>query len=266
MNRLDNDLYKAVHKKTEPAENYKDEILNIITNNMEESEMNKKSRGARPIGIIAASLIAMLLIAGIFTPPGKAAISRIIDLFEREKEISTEVEGEIETTDQQIQIGVTPSAKPEETAMSNIMTYIIYIDESRYYMTSENGKDIIRPIDYPEDYPEVYMEITQVYDKDKSNLAKEISDEIKKEYDTVYESYLVAEPIEAIVIDAHDGDMQGDKETMPQWNSEVVKYYLVDNTLGGTFVIKMKYFIEAEEGHGARFVSMLNEFTVIPLQ
>jgi RNA polymerase sigma factor (sigma-70 family) len=43
---------------------------------------------------------------------------------------------------------------------------------------------------------------------------------------------------------------------------KVVKYYLIDNGQGGTFVIEQHYFVEASEGHGARFDNMLKQFQV----
>ena len=51
---------------------------------------------------------------------------------------------------------------------------------------------------------------------------------------------------------------------MPQWDDAVMKVYVLDNTAGGVFVVKMRYFTEAEEGHGARLEAMLNGFEIIP--
>ena len=265
MNRLDNDLQKAILEKTNPAINDMDVIWNNIQNNLEEKTM-KKNANRNIIGIVAACLILVLIVGGLFTPTGRAAVGKIIDLFEDEKQIVTEVEGETETADQQLQIGTTPSPAPSETQQTQLMTYIMYVDESNYSFESSNGIDIIKPLDFPDTLPEVYMEISQVLNLSKEDVADSLIQELNGEYETVYEPYSVTEPIDGICIDAHDGDLNGTKETMPQWDSKVVKYYLVDNTQGGTFVIKMKYFIEAQEGHGARFDAMLNEFTIVPAE
>ena len=39
--------------------------------------------------------------------------------------------------------------------------------------------------------------------------------------------------------------------------------YIVDNQAGGSFLIECKLFVEAEEGHGARFGNMLETFEVV---
>ncbi|MED4970575.1 RNA polymerase sigma factor [Parageobacillus toebii] len=57
-------------------------------------------------------------------------------------------------------------------------------------------------------------------------------------------------------------DQHAHGESGRQWNDEVAKYYLVDNGQGGTFVIEQHYFVEASEGHGARFDNMLKQFQV----
>jgi hypothetical protein len=90
-------------------------------------------------------------------------------------------------------------------------------------------------------------------------------EELKETYDTVYDIESVDSPVKGLKLMAHDGRMDAEnKEDMPQGHSPIVKIYLVDNTDGGTFVITLKYFIEAEEGHGSRMDAMLREFTVVP--
>jgi hypothetical protein len=46
-------------------------------------------------------------------------------------------------------------------------------------------------------------------------------------------------------------------------DSEVVEAYFVDNGLGGVFVIKAVYYMEATEGVGARFHTMIETFEVL---
>lgn len=47
------------------------------------------------------------------------------------------------------------------------------------------------------------------------------------------------------------------------WDCEVKEVYFVDNGLGGVFVITASYIVEAEEGTGARFRSMIETFEVL---
>ena len=86
----------------------------------------------------------------------------------------TEIEGEAETADQQLQIGTTPSPEIDTSQQQALMAYIMYVDESMYSFESANGTDIIKPLNFPETLPEVLMEIvitsysihyTKLYDK-----------------------------------------------------------------------------------------------------
>jgi len=265
MNRFDNDLQKAIMKKTVSTTDHKDDIWKNIKNELEVNSM-KKVKSNSKLRFIAACLIVVIIAAMAFTPPGRAAVSKIIDLFEKEKIVDTEVEGEVETTDQQLQVGTTPIPEPEATSVPNLMTYVMYIDEASYDFESADGVDRITPKDYPDTLPEVYMEIKQILDVSKEDVLSELIEEVHNDYDTVLDVEEVNEPFYAVKIIAYDGDPNGTKDTMPQWDSDIVKYLLVDNTQGGTFIIKMKFFIEAEEGHGSRFTSMLNEFTIVPAE
>ncbi|MEX1376036.1 MAG: hypothetical protein AB1Z23_01055 [Eubacteriales bacterium] len=264
MNRLDNDLKNAILKNTVSEKNAKDEIWENIQCELEGNNMKNTKKGGSKFAVAALSFILILLVLAVFTPTGRAAVSKIMDLFEPEKTVDTTVEGEVETTGQQLQVGNTVSPEPDTTPQKQLMTYVLYVDSERYSFETIDGVDTIVPINYPADYPEVSMKIEQITDKSKEEISSEIVNQLKSELDTVSEPYQVSEPVDGVCIDAYDGDPNGTKETMPQWNSKVVKYYLVDNTAGGAFMIKITLFVEAQEGHGARFDAMLNEFVVVP--
>ncbi len=105
-----------------------------------------------------------------------------------------------------------------------------------------------------EGLPEVFMEITQIVDKAPSAVAADIENQLKTEFPIVENRGQVSDPIDGTLIRATTGN---------EWNDKVVVYYLVDNTQGGTFVIKEQYFFEASEGHGSRFYHMLKEFEIV---
>jgi len=265
MNRLDYDLREAILKSTDKAVESKDDVLQKLRNEIRGNHMMKRRNTGNKFGIIAAALILLLAVGLWFTPTGQAAVSRIIDLFEKEKSVETIVEGQSETTEQELLIGNTPTPQQEEITPEKVqMTYVMYVDTERYTVESEDGADIIRPANYPEDMPEVFMKIWQVDDISMQNALSAMLAEINAEYDTVSEPYEVSEPFSGICIDAYDGDPNGTKETMPQWDSAVTKVLITDNTQGGVFIIEMKYFVEAQEGHGSRFLSMLDEFVIVP--
>jgi hypothetical protein len=157
--------------------------------------------------------------------------------------VDQEIEGQNEPTD--------------VVLTENEMGYLIYIDESTYKEENIDGQDYIVPLN-PGDssiYPEVYMKITQDKDRSPAQLHSEIMDLLESNYATVVDYGDVDFPFEAKMVYANQGN---------EWNSEVIKYYFVDNTQEGTFIIEQKLFLEASEGHGARMDNMLKDFTIVP--
>lgn len=188
-------------------------------------------------GSMAAAVIIMLVIN---TQYGQATIGKIKDLFVPSKVVKQQLEG----TEEQGNM----------TLKESSMKYIIYIDEERYTMQHLEGKDKITAKAMAENAPEVFMEIQQVKDKKPEAIASELEKELITNYVKVENRGTVNEPIKATLVYANNG---------AKWNSSIIKYYLVDNTKGGTFIIKQQFFLEAEEGHGARLNNMLKEFKIV---
>ena len=105
-----------------------------------------------------------------------------------------------------------------------------------------------------EKYPEVSMEIKQITDKSPEDMVSTLEKELKAEYTNVTETERVTEPIEGFKLHGISGS---------EWDSPVTNVYIVDNKNGGSFVIREKYFLEAAEGHGARFYAMLQQFEIV---
>jgi len=256
MKESDRDIILAIYEGTKRAADQKDAVWQDIRKRLEAEKMKEKSKKNRRV--IWRSLAAVLLIGAVFlaaTPTGRAAVGSILDLFEPEKHIESEMEGQAEDNDYQLHTGsVTPAPDGEGSAVS----YVLYVDESRYYTETVDGADRILPLDYPEDYPPVYMEISQNTARTPEEIAGELEPQVRSEYtDALIGPKNVTDPIDAIEIRGYAGS---------EWNSPVVRYYLIDNTLGGAFVVRMQYFLEAEEGHGLRFDTMLREFQIVPAQ
>jgi hypothetical protein len=246
MNHIeDNKIKEALHQGTNEAEELKAMVWNNIRNELNLSEgkvtnMNtKKSKipAFFKYGSIAAAM-AVVIVSN--TQYGHAAADKIKQLFAPNKVVKLQIEGTDEKQKVSLKEG---SAK-----------YIIYIDEERYTMESKAGKDKIVPKIKAKGYPEVFMEIQQIKDKSPKVVASEIEKELKVKYKSVDNKGTVKQPLKAILIDGRSGSKSKDT---------VVNYYLVDNTKGGTFVIKQQYFVEASEGHGARFYGMLKEFKIV---
>ncbi|MEX1307535.1 MAG: hypothetical protein AB1Z19_03325 [Eubacteriales bacterium] len=274
MSDFREDFKKAVNSATKSTDEEKERIWRRIDAEIKVNEMRKRRNAA---GWMAASIVfAVLVVFTAFTPTGRAAVSRIIALFAAEKTVVTTVEGEEEEAEQGLYVDaekkdeqVAVSEAPEETGSEELkpVRYVLYIDEERYTMQKGENEDTISPKDYPEDYPPVEMRISQIQDRAVERMTDEVFTQLKGTYDNVYE----AEPfsfshVSGLKLVAFNGDLNGDKETMPQWDDEVMNVYIFDNTQGGVFVIRVRYFIEAEEGHGARLEQMLDQLELIPAQ
>lgn len=222
----------------------KEHAETMITRQQRQTLEKQKSKGkaSKFIGWIIGG-VAVASIIGIVTTTntGQALVDNVKQFFEPEKKVVEEYEG-----------------MPEETEVVLQDTdsgYIIYVDEERYQLVKEEDQDIIvtkEPLD--ERYPEVSMSIKQVKGKLPEEVAKEVNAELVQQFSEVDEAIEVTEPLQGLMISAIDGS---------EWDSRVSRVYIVSNERGGSFVITEKYFLEASEGHGARFYHMLEQFEVV---
>ncbi|MDI7742312.1 hypothetical protein QMK38_09890 [Lysinibacillus fusiformis] len=243
---FEKEVKEALKNKTNHYLDGKDEVWRNIESRLNLKEKSPKrqkttkSKG-RFVGIaITAAVLVVLLGFATVTTTGQAFVERLKQYFEPEKNVVTEIEGHPEE---------------QEVILHERADYVIYIDEERYKMIHEGDKDIVttkEPLE--ERYPEVSMTISQVIDKTPEQLAKEYSEELKTSFATVKEIETVTEPVNGILVSAIDGS---------EWDSPVNKIYLVSNGNEGSFVFDLKYFLEAAEGHGARFYHMLEEFQIV---
>lgn len=205
---------------------------------MKESNNRKGSKWGWIITLVAAASIVGVMVT---TNTGQAFVNQIKQYFEPEKKVIEEYEGMPEEKD--IVLQNTESG------------YVIYIDEDRYKLVQEENQDVIMPkIPLEERYPEVSMSIKQVVGVLPEQIIAEQQQLLAEKYDKVEAPVQVTEPLEATLIAAKDGQ---------SWDSPVVKVYVLSNGYGGSFVITEKYFLEASEGHGARFYYMLEQFTLV---
>jgi len=252
---FDYKIKKALEKGTENAVNQKDEVWERIKKEIEPryrgvnrmSKKMKKKKANILLKVLGTGAVAAVLAFAFFTEtqPGKAAIDKIKEMFVPEKQIVQEIEGSKEDTQVELK--------------ESKMGYVLYIDEERYYLEHGDGIDRIVAKHQGENVPEVFMEISQVEDKEPSVLAEELKAQLKSEMGVFKDMGTVSEPLDAIFFYGISGN--GTK-----WDDKVVRYYLVDNTKGGTFVIKQQFFLEAAEGHGVRLDNILKEFKIIELE
>ena len=85
------------------------------------------------------------------------------------------------------------------------------------------------------------------------NAAGEMWEELSELYADVSD-IMVSELPKGLYIRADEGTA---------WDCEVKEVYFVDNGLGGVFVINASYIVDATEGVGVRFHSMIETFRVL---
>ncbi len=253
---VEKEIKASLLKHTDDASSQKEEIWAQIETKldlkMEEKPMKLEPRSTRRSttrkkskGWLTGTIAAAVLL-GIFTTStdtGQAFVSSIREYFAPEKTIVEEIEG-------------MPEEK-EVVLKESKAGYIIYIDEENYSMIQEDDMDkIVFNVELDDIYPEVSMSIKQVEDQTPEEVAVAIQAELQTAFATVKEIEPVMDPVNGLLISAIDGN---------EWDSVVRKVYVVSNQKEGSFVIEQRYFLEASEGHGARFYHMLREFQVVEL-
>lgn len=248
---MDQKLKDRLHEESRYPESLKEDLWSRIESQLEASPQqststdNKKRRVSRMRIVkvstgVAAAVIAVT--AFLTLPAGTAFMKSIQDWFAPEKEIEIELEGDKETTQGQAHVD-------QESR------YAIYYDKERYKLVQVDDKDVITTIDpLPEEYPEVSLTIEQSIGKKPEELAEEIAAQLASQYADVREIEQVTEPVNGYKIHAIDGSDR---------LSPVIDVYIVSNGQQGSFILTSRFFLEAAEGHGARFTQTLKEFQVL---
>lgn len=253
MNNKDmvNKIKKLLKENTSAAPDLKDETWNKISTELFPSKSPKKQIAKRIIAGIAAAAIAAFIFFDM-TETGQAMIQSLKDMFVEEKEQEIEIEGHKEDTEVHLETN-------EE------LRYIIYVDESMYKMEKGDTSDRIVPKDdLPEKYPEVSMEIKRKKDTTVEETVALIKEEIESDGLTVNREEKIDTPINGTVIKGIGDEYTNEHgKTGHQWDTPIHRYHITEAEDGQLFVIKQKYFLEAAEGHGARFHYLLESFEIV---
>lgn len=247
---LKNNTASNMHDKEHIWNNIQSRLNQIDGKSTKNKTSFKHTTKKRKKWFAITATIACLFVTVFFTTTtkqGQALITTVRQWFEPNKSIQQELEGTKENTEVHLQ--GKDQQSPQEAS------FILYVDENRYHVIKDKGQFSIT-IDLPENYPEVYMDITQKAGVKPEDAVKEIQHEAADKYPHVGEIEQVNSPVTGYRLRADQGNKK--------WNDEVVVYYVVSNKQNGSFIIKQKYFLEASEGHGARFDNMLKEFKIIP--
>lgn len=205
----------------------------------------------RWIAIIVAAIL--LFAAGfavtVFATGG--SFSGIIEDMFPKKDIDISIEGETENIPH-APGGQEPSSQPDLPEV--IPGFVIYYDTDRYVMTEEDGVTYIR-FELPEEYPPCEMEIRHV--PNTTAAAAIASARTEALADARWQTVSEIGPVETPA-GLHFSVCSGN-----QWDSAWENVYFVSDGKNGCFRIISRYFVEAAEGHGARFAAMLQTFEVV---
>jgi len=245
MDDFDKKISESLLKGTAGAAEQKDFIYERLMKEIYAKKGVYKMRRMslfKKVTTATAVTAAAIIIFFAFTPAGKVLAESIAKYFAPEKKIENEIEGQNNDTTGGLFVNT-----------ENKMAYAIYIDKELYTQEKSGGKDIIKAKNMPQGYPVVQMEISQVLNKTPQQLHNELMNENKGKYATVRDDGAVTIPVEGLKITLIKGT--GSRDVYE-------KIFIVDNKAGGSFVIHQKLFVEAEEGHGARFDNMLRTFEI----
>lgn len=256
----------------------------------EQTAPAKKTKATHIIQFRIAAMIALALAGILFlqTPMGVAAVeivkesvSKLIDALFPPKDIIVMSEGTPEIVHHEAQ-----GRDPEE----DVPGFIMYVDTESYVMTEENGVYYVRqiPIEYdreeirkqqaalleglsPEEQeaaidariqelkdfyaslPANEIVIREVPDKEFSAYAEEVRNQMSTNWNITEDIIWIDKPL------AYTFTVSGGNT----WDSPCEVHYFVDNGKQGTFHVVARYYLEAAEGHGIRFRSMIQTFTIV---
>ena len=245
-------------------------------------ETPKKKPVLRKLMIVAACLGLLLTLgcaAVAVSPEVRAAVQSIIEILFPPKEVTVTPEGLPESVPHTAQ-----GQEPTEDAPG----FAIYVDEGGYEMTEENGVFFIRPkksslsredvrqnnsallegltVEEQEAFiddrlakqeafyaalPPCEMEIRELEGTDLEAVATAIRTEMTQTWETVTE------------IENEDFRLSFLASGGTAWDAPQENHYFYPNGERRVYHIIIRYYSEAEEGHGYRFRTMLETFSVI---
>ena len=245
-------------------------------------ETPKKKPVLRRLMIVAACLGLLLTLgcaAVAVSPEVRAAVQSIIEILFPPKEVTLTPEGLPESVPHTAQ-----GQEPTEDAPG----FAIYVDEGGYEMTEENGVFVIRPkksslsredvrqnnsallegltVEEQEAFiddrlakqeafyaalPPCEMEIRELEGTDLEAVAAAIRTEMTQTWETVTE------------IENEDFRLSFLASGGTAWDAQQENHYFYPNGERRVYHIIIRYYSEAEEGHGYRFRTMLETFSVI---
>lgn len=140
---------------------------------------------------------------------------------------------------------------------SEAVDFLLYVNEEQFSISEDNGLYSIRNINpLPDGFPECGLDILHISDAAPAEAQKAAEETLKDRYANFSEGENTVLP-DSPYLRADNGT---------EWDSEQAELWFVSDKQGGTFVLTARYFLEAEEGLGARFRDMASGFRVVSLE
>lgn len=233
---------------------------------------SEKSRRTywRPFGIAAAACLALLVTLGRVLPSwtGPAAAppdSQMPPSITAPNLPEGQNPGGAFLPEQGSEIGTLRLLSYTPESRDAAMDFLIYVNEEQFAIQEENGLYRIRSTHpLPEDFPECGMEIAHFSGTSPSQAKSAAENALKENYPEISSEEPSAALPGSLYLRAGER-LEQDAEEPEFWKAKQAELWFVDDGQGGTFVLTARYFLEAEEGMGARFRDMASSFRVVNL-
>lgn len=214
-------------------------------------ETPEKKRHPLPCFLAATLALVLIGAALLQTPMGvaavetvKTAVTQVIERLFPPRDIIVPLEGE-------------PTAIPHEAQgqepEADVPGFSIYVDTATYEMTESEGTTYIRPLVSGDALPQCEIEITHIPGETAEYYAARQYSDLASLWAYSQAPQWTDSPQGWCFSLGQDGG--GDAP----WEN----HYFVDDGQSGCFSIVSRYFLEAAEGHGARFAAMIQTFSVV---
>lgn len=132
-------------------------------------------------------------------------------------------------------------------AISAQHPFALYLDQSRYILEEEETKSVVRPLNGPT--PPVFMSLEYQAPAAMEEVEAEITALLEEKHGALPRREQTALVPGGVSL---TGFAEGASSTDP-----VDRYYFFEDGQGGVFIARQALFLEAVEGHGARFDALL---------
>ena len=223
---------------------------------LERSEHSRKKRRYLPVRLAAAACLTLALNGYLYlrSPTDTPAPPP-------DSEVSSDAPGTSDVSDTPVQtlrlsggeVGTFFLHQLCDDTASEPSGFILYVDEETYRQVTKDGVYTIEPLVDTGNLPACSLEISHQADITLPDAALLAAETLAETYTAVSETQETSAE-NRLLVTASNGIT---------WDAEQADVYLVDDRQGSVFILVSRYFLEAIEGHGARFADMIGTFEVV---